>query len=218
MVLCGTFYEFRQESKKPAQLKPKSESGHYDVIGKSQSENNYTSFNKAYVHDEPKTNGDISKQNGGGGVIQNGNTNVEIPAGYMHHKEDDQFNPSAIPNGKNAETDTNKFITVNIKPHPSTEATPHKTRDSKELINNTLKQQILKIKKKTYQIEYILKINETLYLKAHSELSLRVFRSSPMPPNFCRVKVVRVPSHASTASVFLASRGLSWDTRTTTAW
>lgn len=134
MVLCGTFYEFRQESKKPAQLKPKSESGHYDVIGKSQSENNYTSFNKAYVHDEPKTNGDISKQNGGGGVIQNGNTNVEIPAGYMHHKEDDQFNPSAIPNGKNAETDTNKFITVNIKPHPSTEATPHKTRDSKELI------------------------------------------------------------------------------------
>lgn len=130
LVLCGTFYEFRQESKKPAQLKPKSESGHYDVIGKSQSENNYTSFNKAYVHDEPKTNGDISKQNGGGGVIQNGNTNVEIPAGYMHHKEDDQFNPSAIPNGKNAETDTNKFITVNIKPHPSTEATPHKTRDS----------------------------------------------------------------------------------------
>lgn len=82
----------------------------------------------------------------------------------------------------------------------------------------TLKQQILKIKKKTYQIEYILKINETLYLKAHSELSLRVFRSSPMPPNFCRVKVVRVPSHASTVSGFLASRGLSWDIRTTMAW
>lgn len=77
---------------------------------------------------------------------------------------------------------------------------------------------ILKIKKKTYQIEYILKINETLYLKAHSELSLRVFRSSPMPPNFCRVKVVRVPSHASTESGFLASRGLSWDIRTTMAW
>lgn len=132
LVLCGTVYEFRQESKKPTQLKPKSESDHYDVIGKSQSENKYTSLNKAYVHDESKTNGDISKQNGGG-VIQNGNTNVELPAGYMHHKEDNQFNPSAIPNGKNAETDTNKFITVNIKPHPSTEATPHKTRDSKGL-------------------------------------------------------------------------------------
>lgn len=140
LVLCGTVYEFRQEIKKSAQMKPKSESDHYDVIGKSQSENKYTSVNKAYVHDEPKTNGDISPQNGdiskqnGGGVIQNGNTNVELPAGYMHHKEDNQFNPSAIPNGNNAETDTNKFITVNIKPHPSTEATPNKTRDSKGLI------------------------------------------------------------------------------------
>lgn len=147
LVLCGTVYEFRQEIKNSAQMKPKSESDHYDVIGKSKSENEYTSFNKAYVHDEPRTNGDISPQNGdiskqngdisnqnGGGVIQNGNTNVELPAGYMHHKEDNQFNPSAIPNGNNAETDTNKFITVNIKPHPSTEATPHKTRDSKGLI------------------------------------------------------------------------------------
>lgn len=163
LVLCGTVYEFRQEIKKSAQMKPKSESDHYDVIGKSKSENEYTSFNKAYVHDEPKTNGDISPQNGdiskqngdisnqnGGGVIQNGNTNVELPAGYMHHKEDNQFNPSAIPNGNNAETDTNKFITVNIK--PSTEATPHKTRDSKGLIYSKTTNK--KIKKYIYQIEY----------------------------------------------------------------
>uniref|UniRef100_K1RC99 Nose resistant to fluoxetine protein 6 n=1 Tax=Magallana gigas TaxID=29159 RepID=K1RC99_MAGGI len=33
LVLCGTVYEFRQEIKKSAQMKPKSESDHYDVIG-----------------------------------------------------------------------------------------------------------------------------------------------------------------------------------------
>lgn len=197
LVLCGTVYEFRQEIKKSAQMKPKSESDHYDVIGKSKSENEYTSFNKAYVHDEPKTNGDISPQNGdiskqngdiskqnGGGVIQNGNTNVELPAGYMHHKEDNQFNPSAIPNGNNAETDTNKFITVNIKPHPSTEATPHKTRDSKGLIYSKTTNK--KIKKYIYQIEYFFfQIDEILYSPRHTRSYLEeLFDHHQCPQTF----------------------------------
>ena len=111
-------------------MKRKSESDHYDVIGKKASENDYTSINKAYVHDEPKTNGDVAHQNGGEG-IQNGSTKVELPAGYMHHKEGDQTKPNGTANGKSAETDTNHFVTVDVrtKSNQGAESAPRKRRD-----------------------------------------------------------------------------------------
>lgn len=135
LVLCGTLYELKQqyhESKRTELLKRKSESDHYDVIGKKASENDYTSINKAYVHDEPKTNGDVSHQNGGEG-IQNGSTKVELPAGYMHHKEGDQTKLNGTANGKSAETDTNHFVTVDIrtKSNQGADSAPRKRRDGK---------------------------------------------------------------------------------------
>lgn len=40
-------------------MKLKLESDYYDVIGKSKFENEYMLFNKVYVYDELKMNGDI---------------------------------------------------------------------------------------------------------------------------------------------------------------
>jgi hypothetical protein len=108
LVVCGTLYELRQQFL----VDKRDENDHYDAIDK-RPENNYASLNKAFVNDESKSNGDVIKQSGNGS-IQNGNTITELPAGYMHHKEDNKFTPAGAPNKQNVEAETNHYVTVTV--------------------------------------------------------------------------------------------------------